>query len=78
MNKHYSKCKDEKNAPEVPVQEQKIKKTLSKFLIYMVILSILQLSSTIFSVVYAEKQKAYLQDYYNNLQQLKKINKGYK
>ncbi|WP_242844824.1 hypothetical protein [Clostridium botulinum] len=63
-------------APEVPVREQRIKNKLNKVLIYILILSILQLSSTIFSVLYAKKQKAYLQDYYKNLQEIKMINKN--
>lgn len=63
-------------APEVPVREQRIKNKLNKVLIYILILSILQLSSTIFSVLYAKKQKAYLQDYYRNLQEIKIINKN--
>ncbi|OQP96088.1 hypothetical protein VT96_0202440 [Clostridium sporogenes] len=63
-------------APEVPVREQRIKSKLNKVLIYILILSILQLSSTIFSVLYAKNQKAYLQDYYKNLQEIKMINKS--
>ncbi|MGO5072391.1 hypothetical protein ACTQ4K_00320 [Clostridium sporogenes] len=67
---------EEEVAPEVPVREQRIKNKLNKVLIYVLILSILQLSSTIFSVLYAKKQKAYLQDYYKNLQEIKIINKN--